>query len=149
MCIASFYTTEAGSSPCLHNIEGSKGIISSPRCDTITNCSWLITVSNNHSVFLTFTTFELYYKGEDNLHKKTTQLQVWDGENEYRTSLGIFYGTKRPFSLRSSGRHLFLWLTVVPDVFLCNFQGSYISTSTIGIVSKYVQSNIRVILINP
>ena len=72
MCIASFYTTEAGSSPCLHNIQGSKGIIPSPRCDTITNCSWLITVSNNHSVFLTFTTFELYYKGEDNLHKKTS-----------------------------------------------------------------------------
>ena len=86
---------------------------------------------------MTFTTFELYYKGEDDKSNGITKLQAWDGDSEHNTSLGIFYGTKRPFSLHSSGRHLLLRLTTAQDTPLCNFEGSYISIITTGTVEKF------------
>ena len=131
------YTAVASSSPCLHRIEGSKGIVKSPQSEIVTSCSWQITVPHNHGILMTFTTFELYYKGEDDKSNGITKLQAWDGDSEHNTSLGIFYGTKRPFSLHSSGRHLLLRLTTAQDTPLCNFEGSYISIITTGTVEKF------------
>lgn len=83
---------------------------------------------------MTFATFQLYYKADGELDKETTRLQVWDGDDEYATSLGIFSGTKRPFSLQSSGSNLFLRLIVDLDAPLCNFEGTYVSMITKGTV---------------
>lgn len=123
------------SAPCSFRIEGSKGIIRSPRSESsLSNCSWLITAPLNHSIFVTFATFQLYYKADGELDKETTRLQVWDGDDEYATSLGIFSGTKRPFSLQSSGSNLFLRLIVDLDALLFNFEGTYVSMTTKGTV---------------
>ncbi|KAL9978290.1 hypothetical protein ACROYT_G015789 [Oculina patagonica] len=126
------YTKGAISAPCSFKVEGPKGTISFPRLGSITDCSWLITAPLNHSIFLTFATFELYYKADipGELDKETTRLQIWDGEDEYATLLGSFRGTKRPFSLQSSGRNLFLRLIVDPNAPLCNFEGCYVSMTT-------------------
>lgn len=130
-----FPNTDANSAPCSFRIEGLKGIIRSPRSESIdTNCSWLITAPLNHRIFVTFATFQLYYKADGELDKETTRLQVWDGDDEYATSLGIFSGTKRPFSLQSSGSNLFLRLIVDLDALLFNFEGTYVSMTTKGTV---------------
>ena len=63
-----------------------------------------------------------------------TRLQIWDGKDENATLLGSFRGTKRPFSLQSNGRNLFLRLIVDPDAPLCNFEGAYVATTTKGTV---------------
>lgn len=89
---------------------------------------------HNHAVLLTFATFQLYYKAHDVLDMATTtQLKVWDGEDNHAIFIGSFRGTKRPFSLQSSGRYLFLRLTVESDSPLCNFKGSYVAMTTKGI----------------
>ena len=62
----------------------------------------------------------------------STELQVWDGHNKSSDSLGIYRGTKRAFSLQSSGRYLFIRLRVFPDTVLCNVQGSFFASTLIG-----------------
>lgn len=125
----------ARSAPCSFKFEGSKGTISFRRSGSITDCNWLITAPVNHSISLTFATFELYYEvGDVEKKEVANQLKVWDGKNENATFLGSFRGTKRPFSLHSSSRSLLLRLIVDKDVPLCNFEGSYIATTTKGTV---------------
>ena len=62
----------------------------------------------------------------------STELQVWDGHNKSSDSLGIYRGTKRAFSLQSSGRYLFIRLRVFPDTVLCNVQGSFFASTLTG-----------------
>ncbi|XP_078363725.1 uncharacterized protein LOC144647926 [Oculina patagonica] len=134
------YAKGAGSAPCSFKSEGPKGTISFRGSGSITNCSWLITAPLNHSIVLTFATFQLYYKFKSvqqllplefpPTEKEASRLEIWDGQDENATLLGSFRGTKRPFSLQSSGHHLFLRLIVDPGAPLCNFEGSYIATTT-------------------
>ena len=126
--------TVASSVPCSFRVEGPKGTIRSPRWETITDCTWLITAPMNHNIILTFAVFQLYYKVDNpqEMNQETTRLEIWDGEDQFASLLGIFRGTKRPFSLQSSGRNLFLRLIVDPNAPLCNFQGSYATMTTKG-----------------
>ena len=113
-------------------VQGPKGTILFPRSETKANGSWLLTVSHKHTVLLTFAKFPLYHKDMPDI--ATTQLQVWDGKNDHAFFIGSFRGTKRPFSLQLSGRHLLVRLTVESDIPLCNFKGYYVSTTTKGII---------------
>ncbi|XP_022792494.1 uncharacterized protein LOC111331610 [Stylophora pistillata] len=118
-----------GSSSCYYEVEDAKGKIRTPRFFANRTCSWLIKVPLPRKIILTFQTFQLYYKDEFG-RQIETRLQVWDGVDDRSKLLGIFRGTKRRFSLKSSDRHLFLRLFLNNDVPLCNFEGSYVSTIT-------------------
>lgn len=66
------------------------------------------------------------------MNQETTRLEIRDGEDQFASLLGIFRGTKRPFSLQSRGRNLFLSLIVDPNAPLCYFQGSFVAMTTKG-----------------
>ena len=117
--------------PCEQKIEDVKGVIKTAKSGTISNCTWLITVPAGHNIFLKFTTLELELKYSWPTEKET-ELQVWDGHNESSASLGIYRGTKRAFSLQSSGRYLFIRLRVLPDTVLCNVQALFFASTVIG-----------------
>ena len=119
---------------CEQQIEDVKGVIKTAKSGTISNCSWLITVPAGHNIFLKFTTLALEFK-YDHINwpsEKETELQVWDGHDESSVSLGIYRGTKRAFSLQSSGRYLFIRLRVLPDTVLCNVQALFFASTVIG-----------------
>ena len=113
-----------------------KGVIKTAKSGTISNCTWLITVPAGHNIFLKFTTLELELESKYKYYswptEKETELQVWDGHNESSASLGIYRGTKRAFSLQSSGRYLFIRLRVLPDTVLCNVQALFFASTVIG-----------------
>ena len=119
--------------PCEQKIEDVKGVIKTAKSGTISDCTWLIKVPAGHNIFLKFTTLQLYFKY--NMYdpsEENTELQVWDGHNESSASLGIYRGTKRAFSLQSSGRYLFIRLRVLPDTVLCNVQALFFASTVIG-----------------
>ena len=128
------FITDTNLAPCEQKIEDVKGVIKTAKSGTISNCTWLITVPAGHNIFLKFTTLELEfkYKYYSWPTEKETELQVWDGHNESSASLGIYRGTKRAFSLQSSGRYLFIRLRVFPDTVLCNVQGLFFASTVIG-----------------
>ena len=119
---------------CEQQIEDVKGVIKTAKSGTISKCTWLITVPAGHNIFLKFTTLELEFKYKYYFWptEKETELQVWDGHNESSASLGIYRGTKRAFSLQSSGRYLFIRLRVLPDTVLCNVQALFFASTVIG-----------------
>lgn len=53
-------------------------------------CSWRITVSLSHQVYLMFTSFNL--QAENN----TDAVYMYDGDSETEKVLGVFYGSERP-----------------------------------------------------
>ena len=124
------FKTDTNLAPCEQKIEDVKGVIKIAKSGTISKCTWLITVPAGHNIFLKFTTLQLYFKYE--MDGSSTELQVWDGHNKSSDSLGIYRGTKRAFSLQSSGRYLFIRLRVFPDTVLCNVQGSFFASTLIG-----------------
>ena len=119
---------------CEQQIEDVKGVIKTAKSGTISNCTWLITVPAGHNIFLQFTTLELEFKYDDIYlpSEKETELQIWDGHNKSSASLGIYRGTKRAFSLQSSGRYLFIRLRVLPDTVLCNVKALFFASTVIG-----------------
>ncbi|CAH3022140.1 unnamed protein product, partial [Porites evermanni] len=116
--------------PCEQKIEDVRGVINTAKSGTISDCTWLITVPAGHNIFLKFTTLQLHFKYKYDTSEETT-LQVWDGRSESSASLGIYSGTKRAFSLQSSGRYLFIRLRVFPDTVLCNVQGLFFASTVI------------------
>lgn len=127
------FIADTNLAPCKQKIEDVKGVIKTAKSGTISNCTWLITVPAGHNIFLKFTTLQLYFKYKmDGSSEESTELQVWDGHNESSDSLGIYRGTKRAFSLQSSGRYLFIRLRVFPDTVLCNVQGLFFASTVIG-----------------
>ena len=133
-CYFFSFIADTNLAPCEQKIEDVKGVIKTAKSGTISNCTWLITVPAGHNIFLKFTTLELEFKYYDiYLTSETeTELQVWDGHNESSASLGIYRGTKRAFSLQSSGRYLFIRLRVFPDTVLCNVQALFFASTVIG-----------------
>lgn len=120
--------------PCEQKIEDVNGVIKTAKsAGTISSCTWLITVPAGNNIFLKFTTLELEFKYKHYSWptEKETELQVWDGHNESSASLGIYRGTKRAFSLQSSGRYLFIRLRVLPDTVLCNVQALFFASTVI------------------
>lgn len=127
------FITDTNLAPCKQKIEGVKGVIKTAKSGTISDCTWLITVPAGHNIFLKFTTLQLYFKyNRYNPSEENNALQVWDGHNESSASLGIYRGTKRAFSLQSSGRYLFIRLRVFPDTLLCNVQALFFASTVIG-----------------
>ena len=130
------FKTDTNLAPCEQKIEDVKGVIKTAKSGTISNCTWLITVPAGHNIFLKFTTLELELESKYKYYswptEKETELQVWDGHNESSASLGIYRGTKRAFSLQSSGRCLFIRLRVFPDTDLCNVQALFFASTVIG-----------------
>ena len=128
------FITDTNLAPCEQKIEDVKGVIKTAKSGTISKCTWLITVPAGRNIFLKFTTLELEFKYKYYFWptEKETELQVWDGHNESSASLGIYRGTKRAFSLQSSGRYLFIRLRVLPDTVLCNVQALFLASTVIG-----------------
>ncbi|CAH3151909.1 unnamed protein product, partial [Porites evermanni] len=127
------FITDTNLAPCEQKIEDVKGVIKTAKSGTISSCTWLITVPAGHNIFLKFTTLELefnyiYYSWPT---EKETELQVWDGHNESSASLGIYRGTKRAFSLQSSGRYLFIRLRLLPYTVLCNVEALFFASTVI------------------
>ena len=133
-CYFFSFIADTNLAPCEQKIEDVKGVIKTAKSGAISDCTWLITVPAGHNIFLKFTTLELEFKYYDiYLTSETeTELQVWDGHNESSASLGIYRGTKRAFSLQSSGRYLFIRLRVFPDTVLCNVQALFFASTVIG-----------------
>ena len=125
------FITDTNLAPCEQKIEDVRGVINTAKSGTISDCTWLITVPAGHNIFLKFTTLQLHFKYKYDTSEETT-LQVWDGRSESSASLGIYSGTKRAFSLQSSGRYLFIRLRVFPDTVLCNVQGLFFASTVIG-----------------
>ena len=127
------FITDTNLAPCEQKIEDVKGVIKTAKSGTISDCTWLITVPAGHNIFLKFTTLELYFKYDKyDPTEENTELQVWDGHSESYASLGIYRGTKRAFSLQSSGRYLFIRLSVFPDTVLCNVEALFFASTVIG-----------------
>ena len=133
-CYFFSFKVDTNLAPCEQKIEDVKGVIKTAKSGTISNCTWLITVPAGHNIFLQFTTLELEFKYDDIYlpSEKETELQIWDGHNKSSASLGIYRGTKRAFSLQSSGRYLFIRLRVFPDTVLCNVQALFFAGTLIG-----------------
>ncbi|KAJ7370810.1 hypothetical protein OS493_029801 [Desmophyllum pertusum] len=53
-------------------------------------CSWRITISPSHQVYLMFTYFSLQFENN------TDSVYVYDGDKETGEVLGVFYGGHRP-----------------------------------------------------
>ena len=87
-------------------------------CDT---SSWKITAPLNHTIKLTFETFEI----SDSKELGQNLIRIYDGRKATDTSLGGFTGTRRPFTARSSGRFMLVQLDVWRTISLSNLKGVY------------------------
>ena len=105
---------------CHFELQGTNGIISfvGPK---FAKCTWKITSPPHHKVRLTFSIFELMQG----------RLRVYDGQSANVTLLGQFSGSRRPFSVQSTAR--FMFVTYESDNFpVCLLEGKYIASSKIG-----------------
>ena len=114
--------------PCYFTVTGPSGLISSDLSQYYSYCSWVITAPLNHSIKLRFTTFEL------SVDQRTQyRIHVYDGRRTYTDLLGVFSGTRRPFTVQSSGR--FMLVTLIKRYaasFVCNFEAVYTSSTAKG-----------------
>ena len=115
--------------PCFNYVGSSNGVISSSitKTDSMYDCTWIITAPSNHTVKLTFTTFNLFdywiYKSE---------IKVFDGKSKNDTLLGIFSGSRRPFIVQTSGQFMMVTFKRYHEFGFFNFEGVYSSTSIKG-----------------
>ena len=115
--------------PCFYALDSSNGVISSSitKNYSMYNCTWIITAPSNHTVKLTFTTFNLLdywiYRSE---------IKVFDGKSKNDTLLGIFSGSRRPFIVQTSGQFMMLTFKRYHELGFFNFEGVYSSTSIKG-----------------
>ena len=61
----------------------------------------------NHTIRLKFETFQL----SDSQELGQNFIRIYDGRKTTDTSLGVFTGARRPFSIQSSGQFMFVRLT--------------------------------------
>ena len=92
------------------------------------NCTWIITAPSNHTVKLTFTTFNLF----DYLTIFRSEIKVFDGKSKNDTLLGIFSGSRRPFIVQTSGQFMMVTFKRYHEVAFFNFEGVYSSSSVKG-----------------
>ena len=115
--------------PCFYALGSSNGVISSSITNNYSmyNCTWIITAESNHTVKLTFTTFNLFdypiYRSE---------IKVFDGKSKNDTLLGIFSGSRRQFVVQTSGKFMMLTFKRYHELGFFNFEGVYSSTSVKG-----------------
>ena len=115
--------------PCFYALGSSNGVISS----SITNnysmykCTWIITAESNHTVKLTFTTFNLL---DYSIYR--SEIKVFDGKSKNDTLLGIFSGSRRQFVVQTSGKFMMLTFKRYDEFGFFNFEGVYSSISIKG-----------------
>ena len=115
--------------PCFYAFGSSNGVISSSitKNYSMYNCTWIITAPSNHTVKLTFTTFNLL----DYLIYRS-EIKVFDGKSKNDTLLGIFSGSRRPFIVQTSGQFMMVTFKRYHEFAPFNFEGVYSSTSIKG-----------------
>ena len=119
--------------PCFYALGSSNGVISS----SITNnssmykCTWIVTAESNHTVKLTFTTFNLF---DYSIYR--SEIKVFDGKSKNDTLLGIFSGSRRPFIVQTSGQFMMVTFKRYHEYAYFNFEGVYSSTSIKGELFK-------------
>ena len=116
--------------PCFYDVVSSNGVISSSATKNYSmyNCAWIITAPSNHTVKLTFTTFNLV----DYSTIYRSEIKVFDGKSKNDTLLGIFSGSRRPFIVQTSGQFMMLTFKRYHELAVFNFKGVYFSTSIKG-----------------
>ena len=115
--------------PCFYALRRSNGVISSSITNnySLYSCTWIITAESNHTVKLTFTTFNLF----DYLIYRS-EIKVFDGKSKNDTLLGIFSGSRRQFVVQTSGKFMMLTFKRYHELGFFNFEGVYSSTSVKG-----------------
>ena len=116
--------------PCFYALGSSNGVISSSitKNNSMYDCTWIITAPSNHTVKLTFTTFNLF----DYSRRVRSEIKVFDVRGKYLTLLGIFSGSRRPFIVQTSGQFMMLTFKRYHELGFFNFEGVYSSTSIKG-----------------
>ena len=115
--------------PCFYALGSSNGVVSSSITNNYSmyNCTWIITVESNHTVKLTFTTFNLF---DYRIYR--SEIKVFDGKSKNDTLLGIFSGSRRQFVVQTSGKFMMLTFKRYHELGFFNFEGVYSSTSVKG-----------------
>ena len=115
--------------PCFYALRSSNGVISSSITNNYSmyNCTWIITAESNHTVKLTFTTFNLF---DYSIYR--SEIKVFDGKSKNDTLLGIFSGSRRQFVVQTSGKFMMLTFKRYHEFGYFNFEGVYSSTSIKG-----------------
>ena len=92
--------------------------------------SWVITSPLNHTIRLTFETFQL----SDSQEFGQNLIRIYDGRKTTDTSLGVFTGARRPLTIQSSGRFMLVKLTKEKPWWkaLSNLKGVYTFNTTKG-----------------
>ena len=127
--IISIIFSDVHANPCVHHVGNSSGVISSSitKNNSMYDCTWIITAPSNHTVKLTFTTFNLF----DYILWRS-EIKVFDGKSKNDTLLGIFSGSRRPFIVQTSGQFMMVTFKRYHDFAVFNFEGVYSSTSIKG-----------------
>ena len=114
---------------CFYALRSSNGVISSSITNNYSmyNCTWIITAESNHTVKLTFTTFNLF---DYSIYR--SEIKVFDGKSKNDTLLGIFSGSRRQFVVQTSGKFMMLTFKRYHELGFFNFEGVYSSTSVKG-----------------
>ena len=114
------------------NVDGSSGesISSEFKPEYCHTSSWVITAPLNHTIRLTFERFQL----SDSQKLGQNLIRIYDGRKTTDTSLGVFTGARRPFTIQSSGQFMLVKLTeekwwLKP---LSNLKGVYTFNTTKG-----------------
>ena len=108
-------------------MNGSVGMFSSASSRNYKDRSWVITTPVNHNIQLRFTTFQL----SESQKFGTNRIQIYDGKkSEEPKLLGDLTGTRRPFTIQSSGRFMLVKLTKKYAFSLSNVQGVWSSSTT-------------------
>ena len=115
--------------PCFYALRSSNGVISSSITNNYSmyNCTWIITAESNHTVKLTFTTFNLF---DYSIYR--SEIKVFDGKSKNDTLLGIFSGSRRQFVVQTSGKFMMLTFKRYHELGFFNFEGVYSSASIKG-----------------
>ena len=118
---------------CDFYVKGSTGEFSSSEFESFEYChtsSWIITAPLNHTIRLKFETFQL----SDSQVFGQNLIRIYNGRNTTDTSLGDFTGTRRPFTIQTSGRYMLVKLTKQKPRRnpLSNLKGVYTFNATKG-----------------
>ena len=119
-------------STCDFDVDGSSGESISfefkPWC--YYTSSWVITAPLNHTIRLKFETFQL----SDSQELGQSLIRIYDGRKATDTSLGVFTGARRPFTIQSSGQFMLVKLTKAKwwQKPLSNLKGVYTFSTTKG-----------------
>ena len=124
-----FFYLGVDSTSCDLNITGSDGAVISDSSDNYKVCRWIIAAPRGNKVRLKFIRFQL---SDLPSFQWQSWIRVYDGKSTNDTLLGIYSGTRRPFTVQSSGRYLLVKLTTQNEKTMRYFKGVFTSATTIG-----------------